>query len=256
MGGGTDAKESAVNRISFAARRAATLATFALCFAAVTACGDDEGASTGPLHEGGSGGAGGTSSRGGAGGMGGGAQPVVVTIQNAGDGAMEGHTPRGFQGQGTGLFAGDNLNPNFPEGDGVQIFLTFDLAGVPSGAVQSAILRSANGSVSGTPYVDLGNLSAEEMRFDAFSSALWNQAPEATGNSCVFATSAAGPHECDIGSIVARSLTDAYPNAQVRLRFDTAGDSDGSQDLALFFITNSNTNEPGIFELEVTVVPD
>lgn len=30
-------------------------------------------------------------------------------------------------GMGTGLFAGDDLNPGFPPGDGVQIFLTFEL---------------------------------------------------------------------------------------------------------------------------------
>jgi hypothetical protein len=183
------------------------------------------------------------------------AQPVTVTIPNFGDGSMEGHTPRGFQGQGTGLFAGDNLNPNFPSGDGVQIFLTFDISTVPAGMVQSAILRSDNGSVTGTPYVDLGMLTAEEIRFASFSSALFDQAPEANGNSCVFATQAAGPFECDIGPMVQQSLTDAYGFAQVRIRFDTAGDSDGQQDLATFFITDSNTNEPGIFQLVVTVVP-
>ena len=50
--------------------------------------------------------------------------PLVVTNQG---GSLEGHTPRGFAGTGTGLFAGDNLNPAFPEGDGVQFLLTFEL---------------------------------------------------------------------------------------------------------------------------------
>ena len=50
-----------------------------------------------------------------------------------------------------------------------------------------------------------------------------------------------------------RALDDERPNVQFRLRFDRAGDGDGSPDLAMFFITNSNTNEPGIFELEITV---
>jgi hypothetical protein len=37
------------------------------------------------------------------------------------------------------------------------------------------------------------------------------------------------------------------------LRLDRAGDSDGTQDLISFFIADSNTNQPDIFELEVTV---
>ena len=63
---------------------------------------------------------------------------VTVVVPNQG-GNMEGHTPRGFRGMGTGLFTGDNLNPRFPEGDGVQIFLTFDLSMVPAGEIDSAI---------------------------------------------------------------------------------------------------------------------
>ena len=48
-----------------------------------------------------------------------------VSLENIGSGDMEGHTPRGFQGQGTGLFIGDNLNPNFPDGDGVHAYISF-----------------------------------------------------------------------------------------------------------------------------------
>ena len=41
--------------------------------------------------------------------------------------------------------------------------------------------------------------------------------------------------------------------AQFRLGFENVTDGDGIQDLAMFFITNSNTNEPGIFKLNVTI---
>jgi len=235
--------------------------TLLLAAGAIAGCGDDGGSDDGSDGSGGSG----TGAAGGAGATGGGStggggggtvDPVVVVVQNAGnDSGLEGHTPRGFQGMGTGLFAGDNLNPNFPEGDGVHFFLTFDLTGVPAGQVQTATLRSDNADVSGTPYQDLGPLNAEEMRFDSFSSALWDQEPVAGGGSCVFATAAEGPFECDIASIVQSSLDEGYAYAQVRMSLAQAGDSDGAQDLALFFITDSNTNEPGIFELEVTVVP-
>ena len=83
----------------------------------------------------------------------------VIVLQNQG-GGMEGHTPMGFPGMGTGLFAGDNLNPRFPEGDGVQLFLTFDLSALPSGKIISALLSSDRASVSGTPMKDLGPLRA------------------------------------------------------------------------------------------------
>ena len=178
----------------------------------------------------------------------------VVLLQNQG-GAMEGHTPRGFRGMGTGLFAGDNLNPRFPDGDGVQLFLTFDLSAVPSGKVVSALLRSENASVRGMPLKDLGPLRAEEIRYSKFSTALWDLEPFAGGDDCVFATSSEGPFRCDLADAVQRSLNDSYPFAQFRLLLDRAGDNDGTQDLVAFFVADSNTNQPGIFELEVTVEP-
>ena len=178
----------------------------------------------------------------------------VILLQNQG-GAMEGHTPRGFPGMGTGLFAGDNLNPRFPDGDGVQLFLTFDLSTVPSGKVMSALLRSENASVRGMPLKDLGPLRAEEIRYSEFSPALWNLEPFAGGDDCEFANLSEGPYRCDLAYAVQRSLNDSYPFAQFRLFLDLAGDNDGTQDLVAFFIADSNTNEPGIFELEVTVEP-
>lgn len=178
----------------------------------------------------------------------------VVVIPNQG-GAMEGHTPRGFRGMGTGLFAGDNLNPRFPEGDGVQIFLTFDLSAVPAGKIVSAVLRSDNVSIRGMPLKDLGALRAEEIRYTKFSSALWNLEPLADGAVCEFATSPSGPFQCDLANAVQRSMNDSYPLAQFRLLLDRAGDSDGTPDMVAFFIADSNTNQPGIFELEVTVAP-
>ena len=51
------------------------------------------------------------------------------------------------------------------------------------------------------------------------------------------------------------SLDDSYPYAQFRLRVDQAGDLDVDQDLVAFFKGDSNTNEPGIFLLDITVGP-
>ena len=179
----------------------------------------------------------------------------VITLQNQG-GEMEGHTPRGFRGRGTGLFAGDNLNSRFPDGDGVQLFLTFDLSTVPSGKVVSAMLGSENVSVRGMPLKDLGPLRAEEVRYQEFSSDLWNLQPSAGGDTCEFATSAAGPFRCDLSGAVQKSLEDSYSYVQFRLLLDRTGDKDGSQDLVAFFIADSNVNQPGIFELEVVIKAD
>ena len=158
-----------------------------------------------------------------------GAQEVIFSLQNQG-GGMEGHTPRGFQGMGTGLFAGDNLNRNFPDGDGVQIFLTFDLSDVPPGVVRSAVLSSANASVSGTPFQDLGALTVAEVRYTEFSSALWDLAPLENSARCIFAESASGPFRCSLSGAVQRSLDDSYKYVQFRIQFEKAGDGDGSQE--------------------------
>ena len=180
---------------------------------------------------------------------------TVTVLQNQG-GEMEGHTPRGFSGMGTGLFAGDNINSRFPDGDGVQFFLTFDLSTVPSGKVVSALLRSENSSVRGMPLKDLGPLRAEEIRYDEFTPALWDLEPLNGGGVCEFATTPDGPFRCDLAAAVQRSLDDSYPFAQFRLILEKAGDSDGTRDLVAFFIADANTNQPGIFELEITVEPD
>lgn len=173
----------------------------------------------------------------------------IITIENQG-GNMEGHTPRGFQGQGTGLFVGDNLNPGFPNGDGVQTFLTFDLSVISNIEIQSATLKTNNLHLSGTPFQDLGPLRVQEIRYDAFSSVLYNL--QAISEACTFSDSI----ECDVTQVLKSSLNDNYQYAQFRILFEQAGDNDGQQDLAMFYIRDSNTNQPGIFELEITFSPN
>ena len=82
-----------------------------------------------------------------------------IVIKNEGN-DMEGHTPRGFQGMGTGLFAGDNLNPGFPNGDGLQIFITFNIEEIADKDITFALLRSEHAHISGSPF-DLGVLQTE-----------------------------------------------------------------------------------------------
>ena len=69
----------------------------------------------------------------------------------------------------------------------------------------------------------------------------------------IFAESRAGPSACDLTEAVQRSCADGYAYAQFRLRLDKAGDGDGRPDMVMFFKSNSNTNEPGIFEPPVNI---
>ena len=57
--------------------------------------------------------------------------------------------------------------------------------------------------------------------------------------------------ECDVTRAAPAVVAAGANRLQLRMFFDVAGDNDGSSDLALFFLTDSNTNEPGIFTLEL-----
>ncbi len=173
---------------------------------------------------------------------------LPLQLQNQG-GSMEGHTPRGFAGSGTGLFAGDNLNPGFPDGDGVQIWLTFDIsAGMAASA--RAVLRSQVLTLRGTPFADLGALQAEPVSYDSFGPAVFDL--PSTGDAATCDRVGESGVECDVTDAVVRAVDAGEDRAQFRLRFETAGDNDGEADLAMFFVTDSNTNEPGIFTLDLT----
>lgn len=171
------------------------------------------------------------------------AEPIVVANQG---GDLEGHTPRGFAGSGTGLFAGDNLNEGFPDGEGIQILLTFEL---PPGAgrAERAVLRSDALSVSGTPFDDLGDLVAEPVTYAEFGRDLFSLTVDGGGVRCDLIGETGV--ECDVSVPVAANLESRHARVQFRLAFERHGDNDGEKDLARFFLTDPNTNEPGIFTL-------
>ncbi len=172
----------------------------------------------------------------------------TITVDNQG-GTMEGHTPRGFAGIGTGLFVGDNLNANFPNGDGLQMFLTFDVSNVSVDVTTSVTLRSSNARIEGAPLEDLGNLLVETVQYDSFSKASWDL--EAGPFVCVLGVSASNSFSCDVTEAVAQALERGDSLVQFRVRFEKAGDNDGSPDLVYFNSANSNRNESGIFQLEI-----
>jgi len=170
----------------------------------------------------------------------------TAEIPNRGD-DMEGHTPRGFAGTGTGLFAGDNLNSAFPDGDGVQIYLTFDLPAIQS--ADSALLTSNVLHVTGTPFADLGEFVAEPVEYDSFGPELYDLPASGDPTGCERHGEAGVV--CDVTEQVDAAVSSGAGTVQLRLRFERAGDNDGEQDLAMFFREDSNTNEPGLFTLRI-----
>jgi len=172
-----------------------------------------------------------------------------LSIPNNGTSALEGHTPRGFAGMGTGLFAGDNLNPNFPNGDGVQIWLSF---AIPDGtaAPTTATLRSDVLSPTGNVFEALGNLQAAPVSFEAFGPQVFDLQPTGDLVTCERPTDSS--LTCDVTNAAQAAIDAGDPLVQLRLTFEEISDSDGEQDLARFFLTDSNTNEPGIFFLDLT----
>lgn len=173
----------------------------------------------------------------------------AISIPNDGTTQWEGHTPRGFAGSGVGLFAGDNLNPNFPNGEGIQILLTFALpegVGTPSSATLSSSALQQRGDV----FEALGELRAAPVSYEQFGPELFNIAPTGDLVNCDRPTET--DLTCDVTAAAQAAIESGDPRIQLQLTLEELSDSDGEQDLALFFLTDSNTNEPGIFTLELS----
>jgi hypothetical protein len=161
---------------------------------------------------------------------------------------MEGHTPTAFAGMGTGLFAGDNLNPSFPEGVGVQMYLTFAFPG--DSEIGKAQLTSDALHISGTPFEDLGRLLAEPVGYDSFGPELFDLSPIGPHSECTAVSTTS--IVCDVTSAVQDALDRGAKSAQFRLRLTNPADGDGQQDLVMLFRSDSNTNEAGLVELVIT----
>ncbi len=174
----------------------------------------------------------------------------VVSIANQG-GSMEGHTPTGFAGMGTGLFVGDNLNPSFPEGVGVQTYLTFTLP--PDLTISRALLISDALTTTGDPFGDLGTLLAESVEYPAFGPEIFDL--DAAGDPVACRADGNSSVECDVTAAVQDAIDDERDTMQFRLRFERQADNDGQADLAMFYRTDSNTNEAGLFSLHLTRIP-
>jgi len=172
---------------------------------------------------------------------------AVVSIANEG-GSMEGHTPTGFTGMGTGLFVGDNLNPSFPEGQGVQAYLTFSLPAAV--LISRALIASDALAVVGTPFDDLGVLLIEPVEYRAFGPELFDL--DASGDPVACHVTGSSAIECGVTTAVQSAIDNGQHTVQFRLRFERTGDNDGRAHLAMFYRSDSNTNEAGLFTLGLT----
>ena len=123
-----------------------------------------------------------------------------------------------------GPFVGDNINPKFPNGDGVQLFLSFDLQPLPRGMIKSCeAAGQGTRASSGEPFAF--PRQADGGRGDASNASRRRSgtAP-AMANACS-PSSQDGPFECDVTDVVDRRRSAGM--AQLRLRFEKAGDGDG-----------------------------
>ncbi len=175
---------------------------------------------------------------------------LAISIANEG-GSMEGHTPTGFPGMGTGLFVGDNLNASFPEGQGVQAYLTFALPTDVS--ISSAQIASDALAVAGSPFDDLGPLLAEPVEYSAFGPELFDL--EASGDPVKCRVTGDASIECDVTAAIQDAVDDGRGTVQFRLRFEQVADNDERTDLAMFYRSDSNTNEAGLVTLDLTSAP-
>lgn len=173
----------------------------------------------------------------------------AISIPNDGTTALEGHTPRGFAGSGVGLFAGDNLNPNFPEGEGIQILLTFAIPEGTEVPTQATLVSTAL-TERGNAFEALGPLRAAPVAFETFGPPLFEIQP--TGALTICERESDTAISCDVTAGAQAAIEAGSDLVQLQLTFQEESDNDGEQDLALFFLTDSNTNEPGIFFLELS----
>ncbi|MCP3937950.1 MAG: hypothetical protein GY708_21585 [Actinomycetia bacterium] len=181
--------------------------------------------------------------------------PERVVLPNQG-GAFEGATLWLAEGAGSSLIIGDESNPNLPAGEGLQIYLTFDLSSATNlagASVTSAHLRSrAMQQVDGTPFDDLGVLTAAPVIYESFPPTGEERTPIGDAVECE-ADPEAVQLSCDVAEGVGAAIEAGAERVSFRLRFAEATDSDGEPDFALFFISEPGLNEPGVFTLELAL---
>lgn len=176
-----------------------------------------------------------------------------VVIPNQG-GDFEGNLPWSTEAAGPGLFVGDEISPTFPTDEGVELFVLFNLEGVAAPAdasVTSATLTSRAMQTAGTPFDDLGALTAAPVAYTEFPPFGPEREPVGDATPCEPILDERRL-TCDVTDAVVRYLEDGADRGGFRLRFDEPSDADGEADVAVFFFRDPNLNERGIFTLEIS----
>lgn len=163
---------------------------------------------------------------------------------------VEGYAARSSGLTGQGLFAGDNINEEFANGDGVAFYLNFDVSQLPAGSVQSAALSSEHALIRGAPFDGLGRLIVQQVKFSKLEDA---SKAEKAGEGCVLGEHSSSSYECDISKALQDAIDDGRQNLQLRVMFDLASDKDGKADIISFYRADGDKN--GVFEIDAQILP-
>jgi hypothetical protein len=127
------------------------------------------------------------------------------------------------------LAAGDTTDD-----DRVAMLVTFDFSVIPEQTVglAGALLQGLQETASGSPYFDLGDLTLQEVSYDALTPAM-----ETTPSIHDFGSISTGPSpalmEVDVTERVAARWESGEPSMQFRLHHETATDASGDEDLTI-----------------------
>lgn len=134
---------------------------------------------------------------------------------------------------------------------GVQTYLTFSL---PTDVlISNARIASDALAVVGSPFNDLGVLLIEPVEYRAFGPELFEL--DASRDPVACHVTGSSSIECDVTAAVRTPIDNGRDTVQFRLRFEKTGDNDGRIDLAMFYRSDSNTNEAGLCTRGLTRIP-
>lgn len=102
----------------------------------------------------------------------------------------------------------------------------------------------------GDPFEQLGPLQVAPVTYADFGPSLFEVAADGLATNCT--RLGVSSILCDVSDGLRAAVARGSATVKLRLQFATMSDNDGEPDLALFFLSDSNTNEPAIFSLELS----
>jgi hypothetical protein len=86
--------------------------------------------------------------------------------------------------------------------------------------------------------------------YDRFNAANFALPPD--GEAVVCTRTGENSLGCDVTEATTTAIRAGVVRVQFRLKFETLSDDDGQPDLARFFLTDPNSNQQGIFTLDLS----